>query len=78
MGVAAVINLFNPATVFIHTPLFEIDPALFDLVVSKAAERSLPPSFAECTIVRAKGSKRQGAVAGIIQHLTDSVAPELV
>ena len=78
VGVAAVINLFNPATVFIHTPLFEIDPALFDLVVSKAAERSLPPSFAECTIVRAKGSKRQGAVAGIIQHLTDSVAPELV
>lgn len=78
VGVAAVINLFNPATVFIHTPLFEIDSSLFDLVVEKARERALPPSFAECVIVRAKGSKRQGAVAGIIQHLTDSVAPELV
>ncbi len=78
VGVAAVINLFNPATVFIHTPLFEIDESLFELVVSKAGERALPPSFAECRIVRAKGSKRQGAVAGIIQHLTDAVAPELV
>jgi N-acetylglucosamine repressor len=78
VGVAAVINLFNPATVFIHTPLFEIDPALFELVVEKAAARALPPSFADCRVVRAKGSKRQGAVAGIIQHLTDSLVPELV
>jgi N-acetylglucosamine repressor len=78
VGVAAVINLFNPTTVFIHTPLFEIDASLFDTVVEKARARALPPSFAECAIVRAKGSKRQGAVAGIIQHLTDSVGPELV
>ena len=78
VGLAAVINLFNPATVFIHTPLFEIDGSLFEAVVDKARERALPPSFADCTIVRAKGSKRQGAVAGIIQHLTDSVAPELI
>lgn len=77
VSVAAVINLFNPATVFIHTPLFEIDPTLFETVVEKARERALPPSFADCRIVRAKGSKRQGAVAGIIQHLTDAVAPEL-
>jgi|SRR5579883_161733 len=78
VGVAAVINLFNPATVFIHTPLFEIDASLFDMVVERTRERALPPSFADCNIVRAKGSKRQGAVAGIIQHLTDAVAPELV
>jgi predicted NBD/HSP70 family sugar kinase len=78
VGVAAVINLFNPGTVFIHTPLFEIDASLFETVVEKARGRALPPSFADCRIVRAKGSKRQGAVAGIIQHLTDSVAPELV
>jgi N-acetylglucosamine repressor len=73
-----VINLFNPATVFIHTRLFEIDPALFETVVGLAARRALPPSFADCRVVPAKGSKRQGAVAGIIQHLTDAVAAELV
>ena len=36
VAVAAVINLFNPATVFIHTPLFEIDATLFDTVVAQA------------------------------------------
>ncbi len=77
VGIAAVINLFNPGTVFIHTPLFEIDPALFDTVVEKVRFRALPPSFADCAIVRARGSKQQGAVAGIIQQLTDSVAPAL-
>lgn len=78
VGVAAVVNLFNPAALFVHTPLFEIDPTLFELVCELARQRALPPSFAECEIVRAKGSKLQGAVAGVIQHLTDAVAPELV
>jgi N-acetylglucosamine repressor len=77
VGVAAVINLFNPATLFIHSRLFEIDAGLFDEVVRQAGARALPPSFAECRVVRAKGSKRQGAVAGIIQHLTNAVAADV-
>lgn len=78
VAVSAVMNLFNPSTVFIHTRLFEIDPTLFDTVVDLTRERTLPPTFADCRIVLAKGSKRQGAVAGIIQYLTNAVAPELV
>jgi N-acetylglucosamine repressor len=78
IAAAAVINLFNPATLFIHTRLFEIDPGLFDAVVSQASRRALPPSFADCRVVQARGSKRQGAVTGIIQHLTDAVATEPV
>jgi N-acetylglucosamine repressor len=78
VGVAAVINLFNPSTLFIHSRLFEIEAGLFDSVVRSAGARSLPPSFADCRIVRAKGSKRQGAVAGIIQHLTNAVALDVI
>jgi N-acetylglucosamine repressor len=77
IGVAAVINLFNPATLFIHTRLFETDPGLFGRVVEQAGKRALPPAFAQCRVVRAKGSKRQGAVAGIIQYLTDAVAADV-
>ena len=77
VGVAAVINLFNPSTLFIHSRLFEIDEALFEAVVEKARQRSLPPSFADCRIVRARGSKRQGAVAGVIQQLTNAVAGDV-
>ena len=78
VGVAAVINLFNPAVVFIHSPLFDIDATLLARVVERAGRRALPPSFAECRILRAAGSKRQGAIAGIIQQLMDAVAPEVM
>jgi N-acetylglucosamine repressor len=78
IAVAAVMNLFNPAVVFIHSPLFDVDPTLLGRVVEEAGRRALPPSFAECRILRAEGSKRQGAVAGVIRHLTESLAPEVV
>ena len=78
IGVAAILNLFNPAVVFVHSPLFDIDPGLLGRIAKRAGERALPPSFAECKVLRAEGSKRHGAVAGVIQHLTDSVAPEVV
>ncbi len=78
IGVAAVINLFNPAVVFIHSPLFDLDSSLLGRVIDQAGRRALPPSFSQCRIVRAEGTKRQGAVAGIIQHVMDSVAPEVV
>lgn len=77
IGVAAVVNLFNPATVFIHSDVFEVENGFFERVVELARARSLPPAFAECRIVRAKGNKRQGAIAGAIQHLTNAVVPGL-
>jgi N-acetylglucosamine repressor len=78
IGVAAVVNLFNPQVVFVHSPLFDLDPQLLGRIVEQVGQRALPPSFAECRILRAEGSKCQGAIAGIIQHLTDAVAPEVV
>jgi predicted NBD/HSP70 family sugar kinase len=78
VAVAAVINLFNPAVVFIHSPLFDIDPGLLSRVIERAGQRALPPSFAECRVFRAEGKKHQGAIASAIRHLTDALAPEVV
>lgn len=78
VGIAAVINLFNPSTVFVHGRLFESAPGLFEQVTEETGRRALSPSFADCRIVQARGSKRQGAVAAVIEHLTDAVAPALV
>jgi N-acetylglucosamine repressor len=78
VGVAAVINIFNPQAVFIHTPLFDIQPDLLHRVITRAQQRALPPSFEQCRIGRAQGTKYQGAIAGIIQSLTEAVAPTLV
>jgi N-acetylglucosamine repressor len=77
IGLATVINVFNPSTLFIHGQLFDADESLFARVLKQTELRALSPSFADCRIVRARGSKRQGAVAGIVQHLIDSVVPEL-
>jgi predicted NBD/HSP70 family sugar kinase len=77
IGVAAVINLFNPATLFVHGRQFEVDSSLFPKLVELTRQRTLPPSFAACRIVLARGSKKQGAIAAIVQHLTASIAPAL-
>src|SRR5579872_1306490 len=53
VAVAAVINLFNPAVVFIHSPLFDIDSGLLENVIEQSRRRTLPPSFAECRVLRA-------------------------
>jgi N-acetylglucosamine repressor len=75
IGVAAVINLFNPSTLFIHSRMFDVPGDLFSEMCREAERRSLRPSFLDCRIVKARGSKRQGAVAGIIEHLISRVVP---
>lgn len=74
---AAVINIFNPAAFFVHGALFAAADQLFSQVLERTCDRALEPSLSECRIVQARGSKRQAAIAGIIQHLTQSWAPTL-
>jgi N-acetylglucosamine repressor len=78
IGLATVINIFNPSRLFIHGQIFDADEHLFGRVLEETRTRALSPAFADCRIVRAKGSKRQGAVASIIQHLMDSVVPNVL
>ncbi|MFT5127182.1 MAG: putative NBD/HSP70 family sugar kinase [Rhodothermales bacterium] len=77
VGMAMVINLFNPATLFVYGRLFELREGSFERLLRETEARALGPAFADCAIVRARGSKRQGAVAAIIEYLTDAVAPSI-
>jgi len=77
IGMAAVINLFNPATLFVHGRQFEADADFFPRLVEQTRRRTLTPAFAECRIIQARGSKTQGAIAAVIQQLTSSIAPAL-
>jgi N-acetylglucosamine repressor len=78
VALAGVINLFNPSTIFIHGKLFALDERLFPRVLEETRRRALPPSFDECRIVQARSSKRQGAIAAIVEHLTQSLSPVLL
>ncbi len=76
IGLAAVINVFNPSTLFIHGRFFDADERLFARTLEETSRRALRPSFADCQIIRAQGSKPQGAVAGVIQSLVESMIPD--
>lgn len=78
VGMAMVINLFNPAALFVYGRLFELREGTFEQLLRETEACALGPAFADCAIVRARGSKRQGAIAAIIEYLTDAVAPSIV
>jgi N-acetylglucosamine repressor len=65
-----VVNIFNPSKVFIYGRLLDVQPDLFDRLLELTRPRALAPSLADCEIIRARGSKRLGAIAGIIHRLT--------
>ncbi len=74
-GVAVVVNLFNPATVFVHGRLPDADPGFLDRVRARAGAHALKPSLGACRIVRATATKPHGAVAAALAHLTRMIDP---
>jgi N-acetylglucosamine repressor len=75
IAMAAVINIFNPTTLFVHGTLLVAAEDRFALVLERVRQRTLTASLADCTIVPTRLSKRQGAIAGIMHHLTNTWAP---
>jgi len=77
IAISAVINIFNPTALFVHGVLLAGVPERFAQVIERVRQRTLTASLADCTIVATKSSKRQGAVAGMMHHLTSACAPTL-
>ncbi len=77
VALAAVINLFNPNKLFIHGRLLDARLDLFERLLERTRRRALAPAMADCTLVRAQGNKRLGAIAGIIHRLTTGRAEPL-
>lgn len=77
IAIAAVINIFNPTTLFVHGTLLAGSPERFARVLELVRQRTLTASLADCTIVATRSSKRQAAIAGIMHHLTNTWAPSI-
>lgn len=75
IAMAAAINLFNPATLFVHGRFFDAQDGLFERTCELTRRRALGPSLADCTIRRSRFSKAQGATAAAIRSLFDSFGP---
>jgi predicted NBD/HSP70 family sugar kinase len=70
VGLAAVVNLYNPQRIFVFGKFLDAHPDLFHRLTQMTWKRALKPAMADCEIIRAQGNKRLGAIAGIIQHIT--------
>lgn len=77
IAIATVINIFNPTALFVHGALLAGSPPRFARVTERVRQRTLTAALADCTITPTRSSKRQGAVAGIIHHLTQAWAPAI-
>src|SRR6185436_15728089 len=75
VGIAAVVNIFNPEAVLVCSRMLDVGDDVFDRLKEKVASRALKPLMAGCRILRAEGNIRQGAIAGIIHHLTRALGP---
>lgn len=73
IGLATVVNVFNPHLLLVYGRLYEAMPALFDQLSARVKERALRPSAEYCRLVRARGNKQTGAIATIIHHLGSTI-----
>lgn len=71
------INLFNPSHIFVYGRLFDVKLGSFQELVQQVKDHAIGPSVEKTSIVRARGSKRLGALAAIIEHYMDTIAPRL-
>ena len=77
IAIAMVINLFNPSSIFILGKMFDAQENMFQQLLHLVRQRALAAPLADCRIFRCQTSKLQGAVAGIVCHLTSAVAPKV-
>jgi N-acetylglucosamine repressor len=77
IGMAAVINILNPAAVLVQGRMFDLADKLFDRLLALVRRRALGPALEECKILRVSGSKLQNAVASTIYHLTTVLGPKV-
>jgi predicted NBD/HSP70 family sugar kinase len=75
IAIAMVINLFNPSAIFVLGKMFDAQENMFQQLLHLVRQRALAAPLADCRVFRSQTSKLQGAVAGIVCHLTSAVAP---
>lgn len=77
IGLATVVNIFNPQVVFVNGMLFNDDNQVLRSINESVATRSLRPSFTAVSLKAATGNKLHGAIAGLLDHLFAEVGPTL-
>ena len=75
MGLAIVINILNPQNIFIYGKFFDAKQGLFDKFLKLIPQKAFHPLAKNCKIQRSVEDKLNGAIAGALNHLADSLGP---
>jgi N-acetylglucosamine repressor len=77
IGLATVVNLFNPEAVFLHGRMFALNEDVLPSLHARVRARALRPSTEEVRLRLARGDKLYGAVTGLLDHVFAAVGPTL-
>lgn len=77
IAMAAAINLYNPATLFVYSRLLAIREGAMQQVIRMTARRTLGPSFEACQIQRSGTNKKQASIAAVVHQLTRAAGPRV-
>ncbi len=77
IGVATVINLYNPRKVIIYGKMFDLSDHVMEKLCDAIKKRTLAPALRNCSIQRSQIIKIQGAIAGISSNLLESTGPQI-
>jgi predicted NBD/HSP70 family sugar kinase len=77
IGLATVVNLFNPAAVFVHGRVLTLTDHVLTQLAERVRQRALAPSIHNVQLKIGTGNKLHGAIAGLLNQLFASVGPTL-
>lgn len=77
LGVATLVNGFNPEAVFLHSPLLTIGDEVLTRLTELTRGRALRMAMQKCQLLPAWGCKEQGAIGAAIERLVAAHGPVL-
>lgn len=75
IALSAVVNVFDPEAVFVHSRLLEAGPELYDRLIKLACEESLMHSRSDCQVFKSDTPLVNAPVAAFVYNLTESLGP---
>jgi len=77
IALATLVNLFNPEAIVLNGKVLDLRPDSLEVLSTRMSERALAPSMKRVRLLRSKGDKLQGALAGLLDQVFAAVGPKL-
>jgi len=77
IALATLVNIFNPEAIVLNGKVLDLRGDSLEVLTARMSERALGPSSKRVRLLRSKGDKLQGALAGLLDQVFAAVGPKL-